>query len=67
MENNINMLQGGKARMRAKICRVRGKERAPIDIRDNIEVNHLNEVSLPATTEKIFRKRKDSLTEKLHS
>ena len=34
MENNINMLQGEKARMRAKIYRVCGKERAPIDIRD---------------------------------
>ena len=45
MEKSQNLIASGKER--AKICKVCGKEGAGIAIRDHIEANHLEGVSLP--------------------
>ena len=58
MENSQNMIQEGKMRRRAKICRECGKEGNPTAIKDHIEANHLDGVSLPCNKcEKTFRSR----------
>ena len=59
MENSQNMIQDGKIRIRAKICKVCGKEGRATTIIDHIEANHLDGVSLPCNNcEKTFRSRK---------
>ena len=58
MENSQNMVQEGKQRKRAKICKACGKEGNPTAIKDHIEANHLDGVSLPCNNcEKTFRSR----------
>ena len=47
MENSQNMIQEGKIRKRANICKLCGKEGNPTAIKDHIEANHLDGVSLP--------------------
>ena len=56
MEKSQNLIASGKER--AKICKACGKEGAGIAIRDHIEANHLEGVSLPCNVcEKTFRSR----------
>ena len=56
MEKSQNLIPSGKER--AKICKVCGKEGAGIAIRDHIEANHLEGVSLPCNAcGKDFRSR----------
>ena len=56
MEKSQNLIPSG--RQRADICKVCGKEGAGIAIRDHIEANHLEGVSLPCNVcEKTFRSR----------
>ena len=58
MEMGLNKIQSGKKERRAHICKVCGKEGAGIAIRDHIEANHLEGVSLPCNLcEKTFRSR----------
>ena len=58
MEAGPNVLPHGKGQIRAKICKVCGKEGAPSAIRDHIEVHHLEGVELPCNScEKTFRSR----------
>ena len=58
MEKSQNMIQSGSKRMTAEICKVCGKEGHPQAIRDHIEANHLDGVSLPCNLcEKTFRSR----------
>ena len=47
MENSENMIQYGSQRTTAKICKVCGKLGNPTVIKDHIEANHLDGVSLP--------------------
>ena len=57
MENSQNLTPNG--REKAKICKVCRKEGYNIGIRDHIEANHLQGVSLPCNIcEKTFRSRK---------
>ena len=56
MEISQNLIASGKAT--AKICKVCGKEGQSMAIRDHIEANHLEGVSLPCNVcEKTFRSR----------
>ena len=56
MEKSQNLIPGGK--QRAYICKVCGKEGEGIAIRDHIEANHLEGVSLPCNVcGKVFRSR----------
>ena len=56
MEASQNLIPNGKER--AKICKVCGKEGKSVNIRDHIEANHLEGVSLPCNVcEKAFRSR----------
>ena len=56
MENSLNLTPNG--RERAKICKVCRKEGYNVGIRDHIEANHLQGVSLPCNIcEKTFRSR----------
>ena len=58
IEKSQNMIQVGSRRKTAEICKVCGKEGHPQAIRDHIEANHLDGVSLPCNTcEKTFRSR----------
>ena len=58
MEAGPNMLPHGKGHIRAKICKVCGKDGAPSAIRDHIEVHHLEGIVLACSTcEKTFRSR----------
>ena len=58
MENSQNIIQSGKIRKRAKICKVCGKEGEPSAIRDHVETHHLDGVSLPCNScDKTFRSR----------
>ena len=58
MENSENFVQNGTKRQRAKICKLCGKEDRNINIRDHIEANHLEGVSLPCNIcAKTFRTR----------
>ena len=57
MENSQNLTPNG--REKAKICKVCRKEGYNVGIRDHIEANHLQGVSLPCNIcEKTFRSRK---------
>ena len=47
MQPSENMIQMGKKQMRAKICRVCGKEGQAADITRHIEVYHLEGISIP--------------------
>ena len=65
MENSQNMIQEGKRQKRAKICKVCGKEGNATAIKDHIEANHLDGVSLPCNNcEKTFRSR---ITKRQHN
>ena len=56
METSQNLIPSG--RERAKICKVCGKEGQAVNIRDHIEANHLEGVSLPCNAcGKEFRSR----------
>ena len=56
MEKSQNLITSG--RKRADICKVCGKEGEGIAIRDHIEANHLEGVSLPCNVcGKVFRSR----------
>ena len=56
MEKSQNMAPNGKSV--GHLCKVCGKEGAGIAIRDHIEANHLEGVSLPCNVcEKTFRSR----------
>ena len=58
MEKSQNLAPSGPAGSKAKICKVCGKEGAGIAIRDHIEANHLEGVSLPCNVcGKEFRSR----------
>ena len=57
METSENLAPSGKNRA-AKICKMCGKEGHPMAIRDHIEANHLEGVSLPCNVcGKDFRSR----------
>ena len=57
MESSLNLAPNG--REKAKICKVCRKEGYSVGIRDHIEANHLQGVSLPCNIcEKTFRSRK---------
>ena len=49
MQPSENMIQMGKKQMRAKICRVCGKEGQAADITRHIEVYHLEGISIPCS------------------
>ena len=56
METSQNLIPSG--RERAKMCKVCGKEGQTVNIRDHIEANHLEGVSLPCNAcGKVFRTR----------
>ena len=58
METSQNIIQSGKCTQRAKICKLCGKEGQMINIRDHIEFNHLEGISLPCNAcGKEFRSR----------
>ena len=58
MEIGQNKIQSGEKERRVHICKVCGKEGAGIAIRDHIEANHLEGVSLPCNIcGKEFRSR----------
>ena len=58
IEKSENFIPNARGRERAKICKVCGKEGAGIAIRDHIEANHLEGVSLPCNIcERTFRSR----------
>ena len=58
MEKSEHFIQNGKGRERTKICKLCGKEGQGIAIRDHIEANHLDGVSLPCNVcGKEFRSR----------
>ena len=58
MEASQNLDPSGK--QKAKICKMCGKEGFGMAIRDHIEANHLEGVSLPCNVcEKTFRSRKN--------
>ena len=58
MEKSSKLIQSGVKRAYIYQCKVCGKEGAGIAIRDHIEANHLEGVSLPCTScGKIFRSR----------
>ena len=60
MEKGQNMISYGKGNMRkANVCKICGKEGQIVAIRDHIEANHLEGISLPCSQcEKTFRSRK---------
>ena len=47
MDTSENMIQDGKSKRRAKVCKVCGKEGHATDIKRHIENNHLEGVSIP--------------------
>ena len=57
MERGQNMISYGKGNMRkANVCKICGKEGQIVAIRDHIEANHLEGISLPCSQcEKTFR------------
>merc|ERR1712129_252067 len=58
MAQSQNMIQNGKGRVRAHICRVCGKEGLGRNIKDHIESNHIDGVSISCQfCEKTFRSR----------
>ena len=58
IEKSKNMIQVGNRRKTAEICKVCGKEGLSQTIKDHIEANHLEGVSLPCNNcEKTFRSR----------
>ena len=58
METSQNIIHSGKDRQRTKICKMCGKEGQSMAIRDHIEANHLEGVSLPCNAcGKEFRSR----------
>ena len=58
MVKSQNKIQVGNERKTTEICKVCGKEGAPQAIKDHIEANHLEGVSLPCNScEKTFRSR----------
>ena len=58
METSQNRIQKGKENPKAKICKVCGKEGQAISIRDHIEANHLEGISIPCNVcGKEFRSR----------
>ena len=58
MEKSQNLAPSGPHGSKAQICKVCGKEGAGIAIRDHIEVNHLEGISLPCNIcGKDFRSR----------
>ena len=58
MKKSRNMIQVGNKRRSAEICKVCGKEGTTQNIKDHIEANHLDGVSLPCNhCEKTFRSR----------
>ena len=58
METSENMIQVGKSKTRAKICKVCRKEGQPADIMRHIEANHLEGVAIPCNhCDKILRSR----------
>ena len=59
METSENLIQEGKWQKRAKICKACGKEGPSTNIKQHIEANHLEGLSLPCNLcDKIFRSRK---------
>ena len=59
METSENMIQEGNRKKRAKICKPCGKEGPSTNIKQHIEANHLEGVSLPCNLcDKILRSRK---------
>ena len=62
METSENMVQkgGGRGQERAKICKICGREGRSHVIKEHIEVNHLDGVSIPCNLcDKILRTRRD--------
>ena len=59
METSENMIKEGNRQKRAKICKTCGKEGPSTNIKQHIEANHLEGLSLPCNMcDKIFRSRK---------
>ena len=59
METSENMIKEGNRQKRAKICKPCGKEGPSTNIKQHIEANHLEGVSLPCNLcDKILRSRK---------
>ena len=58
MDTSQNMIRGGNCQKKAKICKICGKEGGATAIKNHIEVNHLEGVSIPCNQcEKTFRSR----------
>ena len=58
MDSSENMIQEGNRQRRAKTCKVCGKEGSFTNIKNHIEANHLEGVSVPCNhCYKIFRSR----------
>ena len=59
VETSENLIQEGKWQKGAKICKACGKEGQSSNIKQYIEANHLEGLSLPCNLcDKIFRSRK---------
>ena len=59
METSENLIQEGKWQKRAKICKACGKEGPSTNIKQHIEANHLEGLSLPCNLcDKIFRSKR---------
>ena len=58
MDTSLNMIRDGNCQKKAKICKICGKEGGATAIKNHIEVNHLEGVSIPCThCDKTFRSR----------
>ena len=65
IEKSKNMIQVGNQRKTAEICKVCGKEGLSQTIKDHIEANHLEGVSIPCNfCEKTFRSRRSLVLHK---
>ena len=58
MDTSQNMIRDGNCQKKAKICKICGKEGGATAIKNHIEVNHLEGVSIPCNQcDKTFRSR----------
>ena len=58
METSQNAIMDGNHQKKAKICKICGKEGPPTAIKNHIEANHLEGLSIPCNQcDKIFKSR----------
>ena len=58
MDTSQNMIRDGNCQKKAKICKICGKEGGATAIKNHIEVNHLEGVSIPCNLcDNTFRSR----------